>query len=64
MSFLICVNYFIYSYIRLGKNAVNSATGTLTAATAREAAYTFTQDSRYKGATYTGMWLTGKPHGR
>lgn len=49
---------------RLGKDAVNSLTGNLSAAMAREAAYTFTQDSRYKNATYTGMWLTGKPHGR
>ena len=49
---------------RLGKDAVNPLTGSLSAATAREAAYTFMQDTRYKGATYSGMWLTGKPHGR
>ncbi|XP_047011887.1 alsin isoform X3 [Ictalurus punctatus] len=29
----------------------------------RTATYTFTKDGRLKDATYTGRWLSGKPHG-
>ncbi|XP_048580362.1 alsin [Nematostella vectensis] len=47
----------------LGAESVNTTTGNLSAAIAREACYTFQHDTRYKGAAYHGMWLTGKPHG-
>jgi len=48
----------------LGAAAVNSLSGLLTAAVAREATYTYVNHLQYRTATYSGMWLSGQPHGR
>ena len=43
--------------------SVNSS-GLLHAAVAREAKYTYQNYLTYKTGTYTGMWMSGEPHGR
>ncbi|XP_065655109.1 alsin isoform X2 [Hydra vulgaris] len=48
----------------LDVDAVNSQSGLLTAAAAREATYVYVNHLKYKHAHYKGMWLKGYPHGR
>ena len=43
---------------------MNSISGILRAADAREASYTYINHPRFKGARYRGMWMRGLPHGR
>ena len=43
---------------------MNTKVGSFTPAKARQATYFYLQDPKYKGACYTGMWLSGKPHGQ
>ena len=52
------------SVFRLSSETVNTRVGSFTPAKARQATYFYSQDPKYKGACYTGMWLSGKPHGQ
>eukprot|EP00794_Sanderia_malayensis_P017360 gene17360-19095_t len=45
-------------------DSVNSMSGELSAANAREASYSYINHQKYKEARYTGMWMLGLPHGR
>ncbi|CAB3990000.1 alsin-like isoform X1, partial [Paramuricea clavata] len=47
----------------LSSETVNTKVGSFTPAKARYASHFYLQDPKYKGACYTGMWLSGKPHG-
>ena len=55
--------FCLYSF-SLDITDVNSSSGLLIAAVAREATYTFVNHARFKSARYKGMWLLGVPHGR
>ena len=49
---------------RITTQSVNSLSGLLRAADAREASYTYINHVKYKTAKYSGMWMFGQPHGR
>ena len=49
---------------RITTQSVNSLSGLLRAADAREASYTYINNLKYKSAKYSGMWMYGLPHGR
>ncbi|XP_065051875.1 alsin-like [Rhopilema esculentum] len=54
----------VASLHRITTQSVNSISGLLRAADAREASYTYINHVKYKSARYSGMWLHGMPHGR
>jgi len=54
----------VTSLHRITTESVNSISGLLRAADAREASYTYINHMKYKGAKYSGMWMYGQPHGR
>lgn len=64
MEKLCNISFFVVNSYRLGFESLNKTTGSLAPAVAREASYTYEHDSVYRGATYYGMWLLGKPHGQ
>ena len=45
-------------------DTVNTSSGLLKAAVAREARYTYVGHPQFKSGTYKGMWFDGVPHGR
>ena len=64
---MLCYAYVLtdeFLFFRLSSETVNTKVGSFTPAKARYASHFYLQDPKYKGACYTGMWLSGKPHGQ